>query len=286
MRSCYRTQARFYNGDATEDTLEWYFVPDNTPFLPVPSVINSLNWVDAKERTDTPAFAGEVGTASRNYVKGNRDVSLLAQGYCGTPTDWLGNGTRPSSVSVDINGNPQCCGGPTDGFAVADAQALFTSFSSNIPLTSGPTGVPAVRSSTWSFGNGNADQNNWFGVGLQLDLYSANPNGSGTNDFISDFAVCDFPGYASVPFSPFILLPDPTFGPGGQSMPVNASWQQVGPISGTNHKIEGIVISDNTGIVYAYYTLYPPIGPPQPQFALNGDFYSVNLTWGWVADYP
>jgi hypothetical protein len=113
LRSCYTTEARFYNGHAQTDDIEWFFVDDvPSPFLPIPSVINSLNWVPRRGETDSPTKAGEKFGAPRTYAKGNRPARMRGLGYCGTSTDWLGNGTRPPSpVPLGPDGQPMCCPG-------------------------------------------------------------------------------------------------------------------------------------------------------------------------------
>jgi hypothetical protein len=280
LRTCYRTKARFYNGDATEEDIEWYFVPPSTPFLPVASVINSLNWVDLKERADT-THAGEVPGATRTYALGKRDVSLRAAAYCGTATDWKGNGTRPSSpVPLNASGNPACCGSP-------DSTFIFLSLSVNGVNANGPVvppafgGVTIPTSSNQAFYTIVDVTNVRFTGDLRYDLYyGKDPMGGYDNLF--DFYLLDYNGYASVYAYQTIINPVGGIGP-DQEMVNEAHYEQTGVNPpGVHNAAIGVVCSDGAGTVWWYLEW---TGGPMV-FNNPGDYVDFNLPWRSLCSYP
>lgn len=276
LRSCYSTKARYYEGDPTEDDLIWYFTDPDAPFLPVPSVINSLNWVDRRGLVDT-GHAGEVVGAPRLYSKGQRNVAYSFAAYCGTSSDWLGHGLRPSDVPMTAFGIPSCCGGET--LPVVPMQPL--SFFSNFVFSgSGISPVAVLRtSSNYWF--------DWFAIGLNngmlplpifIDLFSSF---SGGLDVLTDFQLLDFGGYAQLTLTPQAV----TAGPG----PTDLQWIQSGNLfqnngspNGPHTFAQGIVISDGTGVVL-FYLQFSASGF---DLSVPGNYLQFDLTLQGTADYP
>jgi hypothetical protein len=271
--------ARFYVGGGPEYEVDWYFVPDDTPFLPVPSIINSLNWVDVTERIDY-GTAGEVAGAARPWSPGNRDISLNAVSYCGTPANWLGFGTiPPAPLPVNSAGNPTCCGDPLGPLEVDMHYIINPYWVDSFPPNPSQYFLLIQVSSTWSFEFLYALGNTPTGWPWQLDLVYDNPNGSGTNDYASDFSVCDFPGYTPLPVVTTLVTPT---GSPGQEMTPNYTFSQVGPSTGPDPGAIaiGFMVTDSFGFV-VYYAFF---GFPQT-FSNNGDYLSFNIQYQILSDY-
>lgn len=278
VRSCYATKARFYDGDATQEDIEWYFVPSNTPFIPVPSVINSLIWAD-DQKTDT-GHAGEVPGARRPYRKGARDVSLGAHRYCGTALDWLGLGVRPHvPIPVNVFGNPSCCESTTDGL-VCDVILRCDSF--DYVLLTSFTGIAFVeRASNLAYSMLLAMESGETNFPWSVDLYYANPNGSGTNDYLTDFTICDFPGYATQYFYETIITP-PGTGELVEQLQQSYTWTSTGlnPDPFT-HAAIGCVCADALGQV-----LWFMVFEDAAVYYSAGDFLTLNISYNSAYDYP
>jgi len=60
LRSAYETECCFYANDPRTTTIRWYRVPDDRPFLPVPTVFCSTNW-ENKNRPGDTGSQGRVG---------------------------------------------------------------------------------------------------------------------------------------------------------------------------------------------------------------------------------
>lgn len=95
LRSCYSTVAKLVNGSDRLSTITWYFVDDSLPWFPDPTAVNSLNWVDRKDRVVGPSLAiGEQAAVPRPWYNG---ATLMPHPgslptYCGC-TEWFLNGS-------------------------------------------------------------------------------------------------------------------------------------------------------------------------------------------------
>ena len=90
MRQCYATQVNFGTGGPTV-TIQWYFVPDGTPFVSVPGAFQSRRWAD---QPWVPQV-GEVGGAATPWKNGKR-VRLAPLGTpIGTPDQWRHGANTP-----------------------------------------------------------------------------------------------------------------------------------------------------------------------------------------------
>lgn len=115
--------------------------------------------------------------------------------------------------------------------------------------------VAAQASNTWGYNNLAFGLNYWISNGpfWQLDLWAANPNPSGTNDYLTDFTLLDFTGYAPVMPGPQAIAPNAGFTAQEYAAP-GIRWEQTGPnppgvINGAN----GLVLSDGSGFVLAWW---------------------------------
>lgn len=277
LRSCYSTKARFYEGDATEDDITWYFTEPTAPFLPVASVINSLNWVEKRGLTDT-GHAGEVVGAARPYSKGGRDVSLMHVSYCGGTVDWLGLGVRPAEpLAVNMFGNPSCCGAAV-GIENCPVSVITVAYDFSLPFTFVPGFYVVSSELTFNYMLG-LQEFNPGGWPLQIDLWYSNPNGSGTNYQLTDFAICEFPGYApNQAYTNLILGPSAGF---GSEMDNEYNWTASGiPSDPTKATALGIVASDPTGTV-CYYQVFTA----GAAFFANGDYLNITIGLVLLSDY-
>jgi hypothetical protein len=69
LRSCYRTQMRFFSEDGNNLVpVRWYFCAPEAEPLPFPTRFNSANWDSQKGQE---AFLGESRLVPRPYVKGD-----------------------------------------------------------------------------------------------------------------------------------------------------------------------------------------------------------------------
>jgi hypothetical protein len=248
LRSCYDTAARFYEGEIATDPISWYFCESNAPFLPVPSCINSLNWVDAKERVDT-GHAGEVPGFPRPYSKGERNIAFNHSAYCGTPTDWLGLGVRPADPDETAFGVPRCCN-PDDIDPVDVSTYLQVD---NVTSNLTPPGFGgSVRASElpfdffqwWPFDDGGPFM-------CSIDLYNAIPNPSGTMDNLTDFYLCDFPGYGVQRWLAGTIDEWPP-GSGQMSVKTTCLYTCTAAPGVSVNQANGYVVSDNNGFVLWY----------------------------------
>lgn len=283
LRSCYATTARFFNTGGRESDITWYFVQPGTPFLPVRSVINSLNWTDLKERIDH-GDAGEIPGRPRTYSKGQRDVTQVANAYCGTAADWLGNGSPLSSpIATDQFGNPVCCG--WGNFEVGNMSIgpvdLFWDSNFSSP---GSYSVSLQVSSTTPFDFLEAWPSLAIGSPLQVDLYRHKPNGSGTLDLLSDFEILTFSGYAPQ-FCYSALIYPPSVPANTMQLDNFLTFTQVGsnPPSAIR-EFKGWVLSDATGTVLWYADLVA-VGA-FPMFTSDGDYVTLRVSPNGAFTYP
>jgi len=272
LRSCYSTDARFYNGDALVEDLEWFFVPHGTPFLTVPSVINTLNYLDKTERVDNPSFAGEVAGAARRYTKGSYNIAYTGLSAHGSAVDFAGNGTRPAAIANPSFGIAAVCGPPELEPILAGkypVPGLFTRSDGGFTVL-----VANQKSSTWGFDDLQFGLNTWISNYplWQLDLWNTNPNPSGTNDFLTDFNLLTYTGYGPQVPGPQAIAPNLANTAQEYSAP-GIHFEQTGAnapgaIVGAN----GLVISDSAGFVLAWYQWSPTLF-----FHNVGDFLDFTL---------
>lgn len=88
--------------------LDWYFT--DLPFLPFPSVINSLDWRDDPWE---PHLLGEQYGQSRNYNGKERIEGLTGEHVCGDEADFANGQPWPYTgepILYDDAGIPVCCG--------------------------------------------------------------------------------------------------------------------------------------------------------------------------------
>ena len=138
----------------------------------------------------------------------------------------------------------------------------------------------AAVTSTWAFNNAQGMQNQVFSFGgLFVDLYRTGPTGSG--DFLTDFFLAAFPGYAQQAVDvnqP--IVPDGTNTM--ETVTVGGITWTVGAYSGPPISIYGYVVTDNLGNVQFYGLI--DSGPWI--VSTTGQFLVLTLEFDWPFTYP
>lgn len=125
VRRPYRTTCRPFKDSDAEVTVHWYVVPDDTPTLPYPSRINSIDWRDNRVN---PSPVGEVTFADRPFDGWGRIVPPIPGDHiCGTRADFADGGTYlpddpPFPRGED--GIPLCCRPEIGGLVVGGGTAF------------------------------------------------------------------------------------------------------------------------------------------------------------------
>jgi len=115
LRSCYKQNARFVEGDATRVAqLTWYFCKKTA--LPFPGVhaFGSSNW-DAIH--PTPTLLGFDATAKRTYYNGRALNSSRGTAFAGPQAYFVDGAPAPSTLSRGVLGTPTECLLPPFGLA-------------------------------------------------------------------------------------------------------------------------------------------------------------------------
>ena len=115
LRSCYKTDCKPFRDSDAVVTLQWYFVPEDTPSLPFGTAFNSNAWMDTPE---TDQDIGEVGGAVRTWVPGAPPFPVAGDGhFCGTEQDFQEGGSIANiNPPQNIFGGLVCCPTPTPPF--------------------------------------------------------------------------------------------------------------------------------------------------------------------------
>jgi hypothetical protein len=118
-----------------------------------------------------------------------------------------------------------------------------------------------------------------FAGGLFVDLMGL-PLPSGTGDSLTDFTLCDFPGYAQQAYdSSYAYTYDPVnFAYGFDSFPVTFQWTSPGISHYPN--AYGYVVSDAGGQVCFWVAF-----PVSYVFAGPGDYLTFNVSMEFPATY-
>lgn len=188
----------FYNSVTAPVTVQWYFVPEGTPFLPFPTKFSSSVW-DSDPKGDMGL--GEVLGSARTWVNGKNPATGNGAGFCGTADQWL-NGVSDvpdPPVDLDLYSQPLCCGG-----AVAAPSAIPV-FASAWTIV-GPGGSPAFHTPP-AFPM-------IFRKSPLHTVVSYKPNAGGT----ISYAVISPPSVVTVPINWELTFPSPNFAK------VTASW--------------------------------------------------------------
>lgn len=152
LRSCYSTVARLHADEPTRETqIYWYWTSVGANPLPITSSVNSLNWMDATERTAAarPSGIGEVPERPRPWRNGalKPGPQPLALEPCGEDA-WFTDGT-PAGISIQrgTNGIALACAVPQgSGRAVGLTGAAVWSWEERLvpsPCPDGPSSIPA-----------------------------------------------------------------------------------------------------------------------------------------------
>lgn len=109
LRSCYSTEFRFYTDDPRTVTVDWYFVDDETPFIPYWTPFGSANWRMTDQQWDDEL--GEVCGAPRTWRDGSKVGDAAGTNTCGTADQWRNGQPSPPAEPVDLDefGTPECC---------------------------------------------------------------------------------------------------------------------------------------------------------------------------------
>jgi len=108
---------RFFTDSEEVSEVVWYRVPDDRPFLPVPTIFASYEWVEYNrpwDRWPGTAGLGEQVSSPRSFP--GRPVPPAGQfrgTFCGTPEQWAGGMLLPDPpIELQDNLLPACCGAP------------------------------------------------------------------------------------------------------------------------------------------------------------------------------
>lgn len=106
LRSCYRTQCRFFAGFPAVTSVQWYFCPRGA--LPFPSRhrFGSLNW---GSHPDQDASLGEVLGALRPWVDGRAPQGRAGRAFCGPASSYANGAVLGAVLAKDFLGVPLCC---------------------------------------------------------------------------------------------------------------------------------------------------------------------------------
>ena len=115
LRSCYETDCRFFRDDPRPSRIRWFFVPEDTPYLPFGTIFDSNEWLDVPEGD---IELGEVPGAVRTWVDGSAPYPVLGLQPCGTADQFASGDALPPSPPVQLNqyGGILCCQIPPDPF--------------------------------------------------------------------------------------------------------------------------------------------------------------------------
>jgi hypothetical protein len=225
-------------------------VDDGTPFLPFETVINSNNWLERRGYTDDPSVAGEVVGATRPWFRGNRPQGPFLVGPCGTPDDFLGNGT-PGVGASNLDMLPPCCTTINDIVGQWTRRVLIGDLIFD-SVDYGGTSVSGLLSGTASqyMLEALSDFISFGFITPQLDLW--NTVYSSTPDSLSDFLLLTDPSLTAGNLG--ILgptFPDPIYGAWDANYsPCNFLGSDI--VGGLGAQANGWVISDGFGNVISY----------------------------------
>jgi hypothetical protein len=98
---------RFFQDSDAETEVQWYFVPEGTPYLGLPTLFYSRIW---DRKTEPQEHLGEVYDP-HPYSKGRPPYPIAIGGLCGTPEQWLSGGLSTDPVPPLQPGTdwPVCC---------------------------------------------------------------------------------------------------------------------------------------------------------------------------------
>jgi hypothetical protein len=108
LRSCYTTTARLCRGLPRESVIDWYWA--TCPPIGINTLVNSLNYVDMKERVDTGGV-GEIPGRTRSWRDGSvvpAGSTYSCDGPWGTLQDFSEGGLL-TLIPPGPDGIPQCC---------------------------------------------------------------------------------------------------------------------------------------------------------------------------------
>lgn len=104
---------RFYSEDPRTVDVQWYFVDDDTPFIPYSTPFRSLEWMP-DNALGVYNDLGEDYLAERVWVNGENPGNAVGRAgqLCGTADQWRNGQPLPPVVPTPVNavGTPLCCG--------------------------------------------------------------------------------------------------------------------------------------------------------------------------------
>jgi hypothetical protein len=114
LRSCYTTTARLIAGRPDiVSPITWYFCDPDAQLLPIPSVVQPLQWLPAEEREGDPI--GEIAGAPRFYRTGTMVGRPKGTDYHGDDEWWLNGSPDGMSLARSSSGIPAECNAPLVG---------------------------------------------------------------------------------------------------------------------------------------------------------------------------
>lgn len=115
LKACYRLPMRFFSDRPDITTMvRWYFVPDDTPWVPVYNLFSSQVW--NSEKNITWGVPGEDPDAKRQFVDGSAPAAFPADHVCGSADAWVNGVLYPgdSAPKIPPTWVPACCAGEMD----------------------------------------------------------------------------------------------------------------------------------------------------------------------------
>lgn len=117
IRSCYDTVMRFDPNSDVETPVSWYFVPEDTPYIPYMTPFRS--WNNVPEWLKGSDHLGEVLGAPRTWRDGSEPIPTRNElPPCGTADQWYNGVVMPPvpPTPVNVYGGPACCPLPDSPF--------------------------------------------------------------------------------------------------------------------------------------------------------------------------
>jgi hypothetical protein len=169
LRFAYSTECRFARDDPRTATIHWFFVPEDTPILPHPTVFTSRMWDD--DLVDDPEL-GEVQGAPVVWQDGFPPFPMTGAQPCGT-ADMFANGVSvypDPGPTLNLYGGLECCALPPAPFVhIHCPNCPYGASSDNTLSVSGvtPGSVMAPTGGVWRLSYvGNCT---WLGPIFQLN---------------------------------------------------------------------------------------------------------------------
>jgi hypothetical protein len=149
LRSCYSTKCKFFRDSDRENTIQWYFVPEDTADLPFGTSFTPNVWLDVPEGDQD---IGEVPGAPRVWVDGTPPFPVAGTAPCGSEEDFrIGAEIQRIGSAANVFGGYQCCALPLPPFVhFSCVNCPLGSFNQYTAVVAGGTGEYALTNGTFN----------------------------------------------------------------------------------------------------------------------------------------